>query len=205
MPRRVKETVEFDDLHETHESESVSDMEFEELLFEGTSSKPSRGGRYLLVAGFGLLSAAVIYILQQTGILPGAGLQDIFLLFPLVGIILVLMVGLSRKKHKRHRRSRHGSRKAHRAALKNRKHENPPGKLGVHKKVTLKLPAKSRKKYLAGVCGGIAQRIGMDPTVFRALFMIALIATGGTVPLILYIIFAIFMPSPDGKSKKSLQ
>jgi len=57
------------------------------------------------------------------------------------------------------------------------------------------------QKYLAGVCGGLAKRINMDPTLFRVLFMIALIATGGTVPLIAYILFAIFMPSPKDEEE----
>ena len=205
MPRRVKETTEFSDLHEEHESQNVSNLEVEELLFEDTSEKPRRFLNLPLIAGFGLLGVLILFLLQQIGILPGDGLQDNFSIFPVIGLILVLLFGLSSGRRSRSKRAARKTRKAH---LKRQRRERKAR--GKDSDISRKLekpkwnfPAKSRKKYLAGVCGGLAQHINMDETLFRILFIIAMIATSGTVPLVAYILLAIFMPSADDKAKTS--
>ena len=205
MPRRVKETTEFTDLHEEHESQSVSNLEFEELLFEDTSEKSRRFPSLPLIAGFGLLGAVILFLLQQIGILPGDGFQDNFILFPLVGLILVILFGLSPGRRRRSKRAARKTRKAHlkRQKRERKAHGKDLGISGKLEKPKWNFPVKSRKKYLAGVCGGLAQHINMDETLFRVLFILALIATGGTVPLVAYILLAIFMPSADGKAKTS--
>ncbi len=48
------------------------------------------------------------------------------------------------------------------------------------------------EKKLAGVCSGVANYFDMDPTVVRAIFLIALFGFG--TGLIVYIILAIIMP-----------
>ncbi|MEP1152171.1 MAG: PspC domain-containing protein [Balneola sp.] len=58
------------------------------------------------------------------------------------------------------------------------------------------MPAKLRKsktdKMLAGVCSGIAQYLGWDPTIVRILFVILAFSYGFAV--IAYFILAIVMP-----------
>ncbi len=206
MPRKTKETTEFTDLHEVSDAPSTADLEYEELLFENTSEKSRRFLNLPLIAGFGLLGAVIIFLLQRIGIVPGSGFQDAFIVFPLIGLLLILLFGLSPR---RRRRSRRAARRVRKAELKQQKLERKvrgtksslSGKL---EKSKLKLPPKSRKKYLAGVCGGIAERIGMNPTLFRVLFIISLAATGGSVPLIAYILFAIFMPPAEDRTDLSL-
>ncbi|MDE2644747.1 MAG: PspC domain-containing protein [Bacteroidota bacterium] len=209
MPRRVRfeETTEFSDLREEHESQSVSNLEVEELLFEDTSEKPRRFSNLPIIAGFGLLGAIILFLLQQIGILPGSGLQDVFIVFPLIGLILVILFGLSPKRRRRRKRA---SRKARKAHFKHQRRERKargkdPDILGKLEKPKWNFPAKSRKKILAGVCGGLAQHIRMDATLFRVLFIVALIATSA-VPVILvaYILLAIFMPPADDKARTSL-
>ena len=51
---------------------------------------------------------------------------------------------------------------------------------------------KSRDKKIAGVCGGIAEHFGWDPTVVRVVCGIAIFCYG--TGLIAYIIAAIVMP-----------
>jgi phage shock protein PspC (stress-responsive transcriptional regulator) len=59
------------------------------------------------------------------------------------------------------------------------------------------MPAKLRKsrkdKMLAGVCGGLAEYLGWDPTIVRILFVIAIFLGWGS-PILLYFILAIVMP-----------
>lgn len=58
------------------------------------------------------------------------------------------------------------------------------------------MPAKLRKsrkdKMLAGVCGGLAEYLGWDPTIVRILFVIFAFLYGSTI--LGYFILAIVMP-----------
>jgi len=59
---------------------------------------------------------------------------------------------------------------------------------------------KSRNKKISGVCAGLAEYFGIDPTLVRIAFVIGTIASGG--PFILaYLILAIIMPNPDKPPK----
>lgn len=53
---------------------------------------------------------------------------------------------------------------------------------------------KSSNKVLAGVCGGLAEKMGVDANLFRALFVFATIFTAIFPCIVLYIILALFLP-----------
>lgn len=50
---------------------------------------------------------------------------------------------------------------------------------------------------LAGVCGGIAQYFGIDPTLVRIGWALASLFTGGVLGLIAYIACALIIPIED--------
>jgi phage shock protein PspC (stress-responsive transcriptional regulator) len=58
------------------------------------------------------------------------------------------------------------------------------------------MPAKLKKsrkdKMLAGVCGGLAEYLGWDPTIVRILFIIFAFLYGSTI--LMYFILAIVRP-----------
>lgn len=56
-----------------------------------------------------------------------------------------------------------------------------------------RLVKSSYDKMLFGVCGGLAQRFGMDSTVVRAIFVIGAILGVGSF-FIIYIVLAFVMP-----------
>lgn len=58
-----------------------------------------------------------------------------------------------------------------------------------------KLTKSSTNRVLAGVCGGIAEYLGCDPTIIRLLFIALSIFVGSG--LLLYILAAIIMPGAD--------
>ena len=58
-----------------------------------------------------------------------------------------------------------------------------------------KLTKSSTTRVLAGVCGGIAEYLGCDPTIIRLLFIALSIFVGSG--LLLYILAAIIMPGAD--------
>ena len=57
---------------------------------------------------------------------------------------------------------------------------------------------RSRNKMLAGVCGGIAEWLGWDPTVVRIAYVLISIFSAGFPGILVYIILWIVMPSPEG-------
>lgn len=59
----------------------------------------------------------------------------------------------------------------------------------MHKKLVRK------DKKILGVCGGLGDYFDLDPTLIRAVFVIALIFFGSG--LLLYIIMALIMPEED--------
>lgn len=52
----------------------------------------------------------------------------------------------------------------------------------------------NRYKVIAGVCGGIAEWLGWDPTVTRILYVVVSILSTGFPGLIVYILLWILMP-----------
>ena len=54
---------------------------------------------------------------------------------------------------------------------------------------------RSANKMIAGVCGGLAEYLGMDATIVRVIY--ALLVLFGGVGLLLYIILALLMPKAE--------
>ena len=54
---------------------------------------------------------------------------------------------------------------------------------------------RSNNKVLAGVCGGLAEYLGMDATIVRVIY--ALLVLFGGVGILLYIILALLMPKAE--------
>ncbi|MBP5705863.1 MAG: PspC domain-containing protein [Spirochaetales bacterium] len=57
-----------------------------------------------------------------------------------------------------------------------------------------KLYKSSSDKMLMGVCGGLAEYLGMDSTVFRILYAIVTMFTGGFPGIVLYFVMGLVMP-----------
>jgi phage shock protein C len=56
---------------------------------------------------------------------------------------------------------------------------------------------KSRNRMIAGVCGGIAEWLGWDPTLVRVLYVLVSIFSAGFPGILVYIILWIVMPNPE--------
>ena len=58
---------------------------------------------------------------------------------------------------------------------------------------------RSADKKIAGVCGGIAEYFGVDPTVIRIAYVILTFFSAGFPGLVLYLILMLLMPEkPQG-------
>lgn len=56
---------------------------------------------------------------------------------------------------------------------------------------------KSREKMIAGVCGGLAEWLGWDPTVVRVLYVLISILSAAFPGILVYLILWIVMPPPE--------
>ena len=65
-----------------------------------------------------------------------------------------------------------------------------------------KLHRSSKNKMIAGVCGGIAEYFGWDPTVVRLVYALISCLCAGFPGILVYLIFAIVVPL-DTKSDSS--
>ena len=53
---------------------------------------------------------------------------------------------------------------------------------------------KSRKKWIFGVAGGLAEYLGVSPMLVRVVFVLA--AAASTLGLVAYVILFVWMPKP---------
>lgn len=56
---------------------------------------------------------------------------------------------------------------------------------------------KSRNKMIAGVCGGLAEWLGWDPTIVRIGYVLISIFSIAFPGILVYIILWVVMPTPD--------
>jgi phage shock protein C len=56
---------------------------------------------------------------------------------------------------------------------------------------------KSRNKVLAGVCGGIAEWLGWDPTLVRVLYVVMSVVSIAFPGILVYILLWLIMPDPE--------
>ncbi len=210
MRTKTKKDFDFRDLEEKSGYGSLAESDLEEIFFEDTAPKTGGSINLPIIAGIGLIGVVFLNILQQIGILPGSGLQEAFIVFPLFGILLVLLLGLMPRRWKRRRKRRGRVAKKKLDSLRAKRKRATEGqeargtdgdlkKSALPQSQTAKswLPAKSRDKWLAGVCAGLAPHTNVDVTALRLIFILSAIITGGTVPTIVYIALAILMRPPD--------
>jgi phage shock protein C len=55
---------------------------------------------------------------------------------------------------------------------------------------------KSKDKVIAGVCGGIAEWLGWDPTLVRVLYVLVSIFSAAFPGILVYVVLWIVMPKP---------
>jgi phage shock protein C len=56
---------------------------------------------------------------------------------------------------------------------------------------------RSKNRRIAGVCGGIAERFGWDPTLVRVLYVVISIVSAAFPGILVYVLLWIIMPGPD--------
>jgi phage shock protein C len=60
-----------------------------------------------------------------------------------------------------------------------------------------RLTRSNRNKMIAGVCGGLAEYLDMDPTVVRVLYVLVSAVSAGFPGIVAYIVLMFLMPPPE--------
>ena len=60
-----------------------------------------------------------------------------------------------------------------------------------------RLTRSKRHRVVAGVCGGLADYFGWDPTLVRALYVVASVLSVGFPGILVYVVLWVVMPEAD--------
>ncbi len=200
--------------------EDLSEEELEAMLFEEEDTSSKSPLNLPTIAGLSLILVGVGYIFQQLGLWNGLDFSLLAGMLPWLAGILIILLGFGvlswspeRKRQRARMRAEAAARKAAaRKRTKDRSATTQSAKRSTDGASRTKVKAtsvkrrlqKSRNKKISGVCAGLAEYFGIDPTLVRIAFVIGTIASGG--PFILaYIILAMIMPNPDKPPKMSAE
>lgn len=182
---------------ETLELEMLTDDELDALLFDDEKEKPKGALNLPTLAGLSLILVGIAYVFQQLG-LWGAGIDLTVLasLLPWVAGIFIILLGfgvLSWRPNKK-------KIKIEKKLAKQKKRHQKSFKADATVSGEKRRLFKSHNKKLAGVCGGIADYFGIDPTIVRIGFFVGTLATGGPPFVLAYFLLAFIMPSAEKRT-----
>ncbi len=190
--------------------ESLSDEELEEFLFKEEAPDEKSPLNIPTIAGLSMILVGIVYFLQQLDVLGGVSLSTLVEWIPWLAGILIILVGFgvlswkpSKKRAKQSAAKRRKARKKSmdfnrevRAAKAARKAQTTQGKPRRKGKKRLR---KSRDRVISGVCSGLGDYLGVDPTIIRILFVIGTIVFGAA-PIV-YLVLAVTMSAPEKKPR----
>ncbi len=170
---------------EDFDLDALSTDELDALLFD--EEEPPEPGFWNLstVAGLSLIVVGVAYLMQEMGLLTGFDLSQLVALLPLFAGVLIILLGFGVLSWRPGRRR------------KKRRVKKAKEKLNAAISGTGRLTRSRHDRKMYGVCGGIAERLGMDPTLVRIAFVIGTIASGGWPFILAYFALAYVMPEPE--------
>ena len=192
--------------------DEITDDDIENFLREKEAEEEKPGFWNLpTIAGLSTIGVGSAYLLQELGFSPFA-IDFSALVGPwLIGVLIILLgFGVlswspDRKRRRQRQRERAAQRRARgqargTASRSERRRERKDERSATRRERYARRKgrfAKSRtNRKIAGVAGGIGEALGIDPTLVRIAFVIALIAGSGmAIPV--YFLLAWLMPTAD--------
>jgi len=190
-------------------NDDITDADIEDFLRRGEPEPKPNVFNLPTLAGLSTIGVGVAYLLQELGLF-ASGFDVSAILGPWLIGVLIILVGfgvLSWSPARRRRRAVQREAARERARERQRAgRTSAPGASTREERFQERVSSwaerrrhftKSRtNRKIAGVCGGIGDYLGVDPTLVRIAFVIALIASG-TMAVPLYLLLAWAMPNPD--------
>lgn len=185
--------------------EALSDEDLEAFLFEEETKKSPNPFNLATMAGLSMVLVGIVYLLEQVGLLGGISLGGLVAWLPWLAGVLILLLGLglvSRQPGKKKQR-----RKARRQSGRTKPAIAEAGKqTATARKSSSSRLRKSADRKIAGVCGGLGEYFGLDPTIVRVAFVVGSLMTFAGAPIfpIAYLILAFAMSAPEKPSSATL-
>jgi phage shock protein C len=214
MAERTKNRASHQSLDSTMEFEDHELQATMQEFLEEEKKANTNIWNFATIAGIAMFFVGIVYLIQSIGIGLGPDMSDLIEIMPLIGGILVTLVGFGflvgdRKKEKkdRKRKSRNRNRQSFDFEedagdfglgndLDDRTGRRGKTKTGSYSfdtyafRQSKKLYKSRSDRKWAGVCGGLAKYFGISSTVVRLLFVITFFASSGA-SLLAYIALAI--------------
>lgn len=203
--------------------DDITDDDIEDFLHSKEAEEEKPGFWNLpTVAGLSTIGVGSAYLLQELGLF-ASGFDFANLVGPWLIGVLIILLGFGvlswspdrrrRKQKQRERAARRRARtKAERSERRKPRRERQQGRR--ERKAERRSDRKARyerrrgrfvksrtNRKLFGVAGGIGEALGIDPTLVRIAFVIAMIASGGVPVVPIYFLLAWLMP--DARSTAS--
>lgn len=191
--------------------DEITDDDIEDFLREKEAEEEKPGFWNLpTIAGLSTIGVGSAYLLQELGFSPLA-IDFSALVGPWLIGVLIILIGFGvlswspdRKRRKRKQRERAARRRARRQGRpasprterRQSKEERRAARRERFERRRGRFTKSRTNRKIAGVCGGIGEALGVDPTLVRIAFVIALIAGSGmAIPV--YLLLAWLMPTAE--------
>lgn len=183
--------------------DDVSEEELRELYFEDDEADQSLFN-LPTVSGFALIAAGIVYLLSSLNVWSGAPMLDgIIQMLPIVGGIVVILVGFGLISHRRSKSKKDTNSSSTKAKTETKETVKETVEVRKRDKSKKRLERSRSEKKLAGVCGGIAEYFSLDPTLIRIGFVIGVVASGG--PFVLAYLGLWYLMPKEKKASSSEQ
>jgi phage shock protein C len=198
--------------------DDITDDDIADFLYAKEAEEEKPGFWNLpTIAGLSTIGVGSAYLLQELGLF-ASGFDFSALVGPwLIGVLIILLgFGVlswspDRKRRKRRQRKKAARRRARQQSgrpssrserRRERKAERRAERQERFAERRSKFVKSRTNRKLFGVCGGIGEALGIDPTLVRIAFVIALIAAGGTaIPI--YLLLAWLMPNAESPASST--
>lgn len=183
--------------------DEVTDDDIEAFLEEREEKKEQGFWNLPTIAGLSIISVGIAYLLQQIGIALPFNFAALVAALPWLAGVLIILIGfgvLSWTPRRKRRKEKLKAKELERRAVTPTVAAKVEPEIKELRTGTKRRLTKSRtNKKLAGVCGGLGEYFGIDPTLIRIGFVIATVFGGGFPAIPLYIVLAIIMSNADKK------
>jgi len=181
----------------TLDLDDISDEELEALYFKDDEPEETSVFNLSTLTGLMLIVVGVVYLLTEIGVWSGTALTGVLGgVLPWLAGIFVILAGFALLTW----RSSKGTETDRTKAI-----DADTGEMKVVEEPTSdqskQLTRSRTDKKILGVCGGIAEYLGLDPTLVRIAFVVGVIGSGGPF-LLAYVGLAFAMPKASSLSPK---
>jgi len=142
------------------------------------------------ISGLTIILVGIIYLLGELGLWTGPDLTFAAATLPIIGGILIILLGFGVLSWRPKRKREKTRKKAIDADTGEQKVVEEPAR----KDEKARLTRSRRDKKLFGVCGGIADALNIDSTLVRIAFVVGTIVTSGVPFIVGYLALAYLMP-----------